>query len=79
MFHPGTDVNQLVEELSVDQIQEKLTNLYNQIRYYHNIGNLQAIHQLDMLLETYQEAYNRKIESLIPDKNMFNNKIRIGK
>lgn len=80
MEHPYVNIDEIVKEQDLSDIQAKITQLYTQLNYYYSTGNSMAINQIQMLIETYQEAQARKLELLAPDsKKLFDDKIRITK
>ena len=75
MKHPF--INDL-DDLSVEDLQNKLTDLHNKITFAYRTGNSALIHQLNMAIERYREADNKKIDSVF-DKNKTQTKIQITK
>lgn len=67
-----------IDDLSIEDLQNKLTDLHNKITFAYRTGNGALIHQLNMAIESYREAYNKKIDSVF-DKNKTQTKIQITK
>lgn len=50
-----------LEELTVEQLQDKIAELTKKIGIAHRLGNAQLRHQVQMALDTYQNKYREKI------------------
>lgn len=46
---------------SVEELQEKLTDLNKKLNFAYRIGNQQMVNQLRMLLESYNGQYQAKL------------------
>lgn len=50
-----------LEDLSVEQLQEKIAELTKKVAIAHRLGNAYLRHQVQMALDTYQNKYREKI------------------
>ena len=78
MEHP------LLEQLSgltLDEIQSKISDLSMKLAFAYQTGNQPVINQLQLIMGSYQEAYRKKMDELMPkgDGDKYSNKIDIGK
>ena len=78
MEHP------LLEELSgltLEEIQSKISELNKKLAFAYQMNNAPVIGQLQLIMGSYQEAYRKKMDELIPkgDSDKYSNKIDIGK
>jgi len=51
-----------LDDLSAEQLQEKITELSRKVSIAHRMGNAQLRYQVQMALETYQNKYREKME-----------------
>ena len=51
-----------IDDLSTEQLQERITELSRKVGIAHRMGNAQLRHQVQMALETYQNKYREKME-----------------
>jgi len=49
-----------IDDLSQEQLQERITELTRKVGIAHRIGNAQLRHQVQMALETYQNKYRER-------------------
>lgn len=78
MEHP------LLEELSgltLEEIQSKISDLNKKLAFAYQMNNQPMINQLNLIMGSYQEAYRKKMDELMPkgDGDKYSNKIDIGK
>lgn len=59
-----------LSDKSVEELQEKVTDLSSKLKFAYRCGNGPLIHQLQMALESYTVAYNKKITELISKQNI---------
>ena len=52
-----------IDELSMEQLQEKIAELTKKVSIAHRLGNAQLRHQVQMALDTYQNKYREKLMS----------------
>lgn len=50
-----------LDDLSTEQLQEKISELTKKMSIAYRTGNAQLCHQLRMALESYQTKYNEKL------------------
>ena len=51
-----------IDDLSAEQLQERITELSRKVAIAHRMGNAQLRHQVQMALETYQNKYRERME-----------------
>ena len=78
MEHP------LLEELSgltLEEIQSKISDLNKKLAFAYQMNNVPVIQQLNLIMGSYQEAYRRKMDEIMPkgDGDKYSSKIDIGK
>ena len=78
MEHP------LLEELSgltLEEIQSKISDLNKKLAFAYQMNNQPVIQQLNLIMGSYQEAYRRKMDEIMPkgDGDKYSSKIDIGK
>jgi hypothetical protein len=64
MEHPGLDVNKIKEELNLEEIQVKIKEISNRLRFAYQTNNQQLINQLAMVMETYTRAQMEKLNEM---------------
>lgn len=65
-----------LKDKSLEELQEGITSLMNKLTFAYRTGHSSLIHQLTMMLETYKNQYNKKMDELF-DKQKLNSKINI--
>ena len=50
-----------IDDLSAEQLQERITELSRKVGIAHRMGNAQLRHQVQMALETYQNKYRERM------------------
>lgn len=50
-----------LDDLTVEQLQDKIAELTKKIGIAHRLGNAQLRHQVQMALDTYQNKYRERI------------------
>ena len=63
---------------SLEDLQSTLTELGKKLTFAYRTNNNQLIGQLQMVMESYRAAYNKKMDEVIKKQN-FNTKISITK
>lgn len=56
MEHPGVDINQIKEDLTLEEIQEKLRDLYMRQSFAYKTNNQAMLNQIEMIIEVYARA-----------------------
>lgn len=51
-----------ISDLNLDQLSERVTELTKKIQIARNTGNGYLVHQLQMAMETYRNAYRARAE-----------------
>ena len=75
MEHPFvTDLG----KLSIDDLQEKISSLTSKLTFSSRMNNHTMSHQLIMILNSYQNEYNKRMDEMYKKQNIQNN-IRISK
>ncbi len=71
-----------IDNLSLDQLQSKITELNKKLGMAHRMGNAQLRHQVSMALETYhnkfQEKQQKQYDAATKNGPDFSNKIDIS-
>lgn len=75
MEHPFINKNEL-KDLSVEQLQDKVSSLTTKLTFAYRTGNGPLINQLQMVLETYRNQISKKMDELFEKQNI-KNKINI--
>lgn len=50
-----------LDDLTMDQLQEKISELTRKVAIAHRMGNAQLRHQVQMALDTYQNKYRERL------------------
>lgn len=53
-----------LDDLSMEQLQERITELTRKVGIAHRMGNAQLRHQVQMALETYQNKHRERQQAL---------------
>jgi hypothetical protein len=75
MEHPF--INDLSDK-SLEELQNKISELTTKLNFAYRTGNGPLIHQIQMVIESYKNAYNKKMDVLI-NKQKINAQINIQK
>ena len=71
-----------LDDLTLEQLQERITELTRKVGIAHRTGNAQLRHQVQMALESYQNKYRERQQELwnknMPDDNNFADRIDIS-
>lgn len=59
-----------LSDKTVEELQEKITELSKKLKFAYGSQNGPMIHQLQMIIESYTVAYNKKINDLISKQNI---------
>lgn len=63
---------------SLEELQETISSLNTKLTFAYRTQNSPLIHQLRMAIESYKNAYNKKMDELI-SKQTIKNQINIQK
>lgn len=75
MEHPFVKKSDL-KEFSLEQLQEKISTLTQNLTFAYRTGNGPIIQQLTMILESYRNQYQTRMDELFEKQNI-KNKINI--
>jgi hypothetical protein len=75
MKHPF--INDLSDK-TMDELQTAMSSLNNKLTFAYRTGNGSLIHQLQMAIESYRDAYSKKMDEMM-GKQKINSKISIEK
>ena len=64
MEHPGIDINQIKRDLSIEEIQEKLRELYKRQAFAYQTNNTPMLSQIEMVIEVYSRAQMEMLEEM---------------
>lgn len=67
-----------LSNLSLEEIQTKISDLMNKLNFAYRTGNSALIHQLLMVIDSYKLEYSKKMDELIKKQNIQSN-IKIQK
>ena len=67
--HPHLNYNNIMEQLSLDEIQGKLSELMKKMSFAQRMYNQPMVNQLTMMIATYSRAYNTKLEDAFGNDN----------
>lgn len=73
MEHPF--INDLSEQ-SMEELQDKITDLNKKLNFAYRTGNGALIHQIQMVIESYKNQHRKKMDELF-EKQKLNNQINI--
>lgn len=59
-----------LSDKSLEELQEKISDLTKKITFAYRTGNQVLINQLLMALESYKTAYNKKMDELMKKQNI---------
>lgn len=67
--------------LTLEEIQSKISDINKKLAFAYKMNNAPMIGQLQLIMGSYQEAYRKKMDELMPkgDDDKYSNKIDIGK
>lgn len=77
MEHPFLPSQQLTG-LNLDELQTKISDLTGKLTFAMRMGNGPLTYQLQMVIESYRNEYNRKMDELVK-KQGIQTKINIEK
>ena len=67
MEHPF--INDL-DDKSIDDLQTAISSLTTKLNFAYRTGNGSLISQINMALESYRKAYQKKMDELIKKQNL---------
>lgn len=67
MEHPF--INNL-ETKSLEDLQNTISTLTSKLNFAYKVGNGPLIQQLNMAIESYKNAYNKKMDEIISKQNI---------
>jgi hypothetical protein len=59
-----------ISDKSLEELQETISNLMSKLTFAYRTGNSQLINQINMALESYRNAYQKKMDDLIKKQNI---------
>lgn len=59
-----------IDHLSLEELQTKISELNSKITFAYRTNNGALIHQLSMAIESYRNAYSKKMDELIKKTNV---------
>jgi len=67
--------------LTLEEIQSKISDLNKKLAFAYQMNNTAMIQQLNLIMGSYQEAYRKKMDEIMPkgDGDKYSSKIDIGK
>jgi hypothetical protein len=67
-----------LSDKSLEDLQKTLTYLTNKLNFAYRMGNGPLINQINMVIESYRAAYNKKMDEMVKAQKI-NTKISIDK
>ena len=69
-----------ISGLKIEEIQNKISELNKRLSFAYKTGNGPLIHQLNMVLNAYNQEYQNKLAKLMPkgDDDKYGDKIDIS-
>jgi len=69
-----------ISGLKIEEIQNKISELNKRLSFAYKTGNGALIHQLNMVLNAYNQEYQNKLAKLMPkgDDDKYGDKIDIS-
>ena len=64
MDHPGVDIKQLKRDLKIEEIQEKLRELYKRQAFAYQTNNTPMLAQLEMIIDVYGRAQMEMLDEM---------------
>ena len=77
MEHPFLNINE-IKEMKLEEIQNKVSELTKKLMIAHQTGNDYLVHQVQMALETYNNAQIEKLKQMMPNDDPGKGKIDIS-
>ena len=77
MEHPFLDPQE-IKKLKLEEIQNKITELTKKLTIAYQTGNEYLVHQVQMALETYNNAQIAKLQEMMPKEDPSKGKIDIS-
>ena len=70
-----------ISNLTVEELQSKISDLNKKLAFASQTGNQALVSQLQLILGSYNQAYRKKIDEIMPKdgKNKYSSKIDIAK
>jgi hypothetical protein len=65
MEHPFLSVDKLSKDLSIDDLQGKISELTKKLNIAYSTGNGYLVHQVQMALESHTEALKKKFADMM--------------
>lgn len=65
-----------LKDKSLEELQEGMTQIMNRLTFAYRSQNGSMIHQLTMILESYRNQYNKKMDEMLV-KQKLNNHINV--
>lgn len=67
MEHPF--INDLSDK-SLEDLQDNISNLMNKLTFAYRTSNGPLIHQLQMVIESYKNQYNKKMDEMLSKQKL---------
>ena len=77
MEHPFLNINE-IKEMKLEEIQSKISELTKKLMIASQTGNDYLVHQVQMALETYNNAQIEKLKDMMPKDDPGKGKIDIS-
>lgn len=68
MEHPGIDIVAIKRDMTLEELQAKVTDLHTRMGFAYQTNNQPMMHQLEMMLEVYTRAQMEVLDEMFkPD------------
>lgn len=64
MEHPGVDINQIKRDFKLEEVQDKLKELYKRQTFAYQTNNIAMLSQLEMIIEVYGRAQMEMLDEM---------------
>jgi hypothetical protein len=61
-----------IENLTIDELQGKISELNKKLSFAQRIGNAQLANQIRMAIETFRNKYQQKMQAIHDNQNKHN-------
>lgn len=62
-----------LSNLTLEELQNKISDLMNKLNFAYRTGNSSLIHQLLMVIDSYKLEYSKKMDEMIKKQNIQHN------
>jgi hypothetical protein len=59
-----------LEKKTLEELQVSISDLTSRLTYAYRTGNSALIHQINMVMESYKNEYQRKMSTMVDKQNI---------